>query len=282
MQEARPESQARRVLRRIAHPVPRLLQRRFISRVHRHVRQQREVISRRQPRQETPQHLLQRLSSGNRVPVCIVGEQANPVLLEARIFLRQRSLLLVLRSQSLRDDLARLHVRLVKRIDPDHRPRHRRRNFPAEVFLPDLVRILHLDAHHRHPGLLQRVHLGVLLRVGRRRQPQIDEQAIASVLCRRADRLAVHRDDPLAVLARAFRDQLLQPRADIVNSRRREHRHLVVPAFRQRTEDRAQQYARILARRDRRPARLHHLLGALQEFPDVDSRHRRRRHPEIR
>ena len=46
-------------------------------------------------------------------------------------------------------------------------------------------------------------------------QPQIDEQAVVAIDVRRAERFAVDRDQALALLARRFRDQLLQPGAEI-------------------------------------------------------------------
>ena len=46
---------------------------------------------------------------------------------------------------------------------------------------------------------------------------------------RRPERLAVHRDEAFAVLARGLGDELLEPGAEVVNRRRGDQRHLVPP-----------------------------------------------------
>ena len=61
-----------------------------------------------------------------------------------------------------RRDFARLHVRLIERIDADDGAGHRRGHLPTEEFLTDVVDVGNRDAHHRLSRALQRVDCGVL------------------------------------------------------------------------------------------------------------------------
>jgi hypothetical protein len=68
---------------------------------------------------------------------------------------------------------------------------------------------------------------------------------------RAAERLSVDRDDALALLAGRFRDELLEPRAEVVDPRRRDQGQLVAAARRAGAHDRAEDEARVVGRRHR-------------------------------
>ena len=69
------------------------------------------------------------------------------------------------------------------------------------------------------PALRERVDGLVLRRIEARFRADISEHAIVAVHVRRAERLAIHRDQSLAFLARRFRHQLFEPCAEIPNGR---------------------------------------------------------------
>ena len=71
----------------------------------------------------------------------------------------------------------------------------------------------------------------ILLCIRFARQPRIDEQAILSIDVGRSQRLGIDGNDPVAVLAGRFGQQLLEPRAEIGDAGRSDDRHLVLPAF---------------------------------------------------
>ena len=95
-----------------------------------------------------------------------VGEELESGPLEDRRLGRKHPGLLERGGQLARRDLARLHVRLIERIDADDRAGHRRGHLPAEEFLADVVDVGDRDAHHRMSRALQCVDGGVLRRIG--------------------------------------------------------------------------------------------------------------------
>ena len=77
------------------------------------------------------------------------------------------------------------------------------------------------DAHDRLSGGFERRDGRVLLAILIGGQPQIGEQPVGAVDRRRADRLAVDRNDAAAELAGRFGEQLLEPGAERRRSRAR-------------------------------------------------------------
>src|SRR5437870_1701798 len=109
------------------------------------------------------------------------------------------------------------------------------------------------------PCRLQRLHLLVEpIRVVRRSHP--DEHTIVPVYLRAAERLAVDRNQSLAVLPRALRDKLLRPRSEARQTSGQE-RYLVAPIPCQLRERRAETHAGLRIE----------LPGTFQQQPDVDA-----------
>ena len=180
------------------------------------------------------------------------------------------------------DDLARFDVGLIEGVDPEDRARDRGRNFPAEEFLSQVVDVGHGDAHDRMPGFFERGHLGILRRVGRSLEPNVGEDAVVSVHVRRAQFFAIDRDDALAEFAGGFRDQLLEPRAQIGDSGRSDERDFVAAKFRGRAHDQAEHHSRILFYRSGRLAGFDHLFRALEKLAGVESHGCGGNHAEVR
>src|SRR4029453_11970275 len=99
-----------------------------------------------------------------------------------------------------------LHIRLVEGIHAQDRAPDSRRELPAEELLPQLVGVLEPELGH----------LGVL------------------------GALAARRDEPFAVLSRRFREQLLDPQAEVARDE-----HLVAPVLPVPPEREAQLETRI-------------------------------------
>ena len=124
-------------------------------------------------------------------------------------------------------DLARLDVGLVERVDAHHRACHGRGNLPAEELARQRVDVGHVDPHDGPPGGYQRLDGRILGVVGRGRESKVDEQAVGPVRGRRAEGLAVDGDNGVAVLSGRLGNQLLEPRAQVVDARRDDGRELV-------------------------------------------------------
>jgi hypothetical protein len=71
----------------------------------------------------------------------------------------------------------------------------------------------------------------VLLHVSFARQSHMDEQAIVSIDIGGPERFCIDRDEPLAVLAGRFRQQLLEPCPEICNAGRGDDGNLVSARF---------------------------------------------------
>ena len=218
VEKARAELEARRDAPRVAHADPDGLQRALVRLGHLDVREQREVVAVGQAaevRGEEP-------GQAPAVPECPVehggirrvSEQRNLPLGEEGSLGGQRSGALVIGRQLARRDLAGLDVRLVERVDPEDRAGHRHGDFPAEELLSQVVFVVQIEADHRVAGPRQRLERLVLCRVRRRSQTRVDEEAVAAVRLGGRERLAVDRDDALAILAGGLADQLLEPGAE--------------------------------------------------------------------
>ena len=100
-------------------------------------------------------------------------------------------------------------------------------DLPAEELLADGERAGDVDAHDDRAGRFERGDAGILRRVGRGGEPQIDEDAIGAVAIGRRQRLEIDRHDRLPVLARRLGDQLLEPGAEALDAGRGDERELV-------------------------------------------------------
>ncbi len=134
--------------------------------------------------------------------------------------------------------------------------------------------------HHRMAGSFKRRNLRILTRVGRALQPHVRKHAIVAVNRRRANLLAIHRRNSLPLFAGRLGDQLLQPRAQVVNLRRSEDRDLVAPRVVPRFPA-AGQVARLVVR-DRLLAAATRLGRLIQQLVDLQPHRRRRHHAKIR
>ena len=155
-------------------------------------------------------------------------------------------------------DLGVLDVGLVERIDAEHGASDRGRELEPEEFLPDMLDRFHDDPDDRMPGSFQRDQRVVMLSVVFAFGAQVDEEAVIAVQGRIAKRLAVDRDQALAVLARGLRDQLFGPGAEVGDIRRRQDRHLVAALQTGEPHGEAELHAGIFVRRHIRPAGAHH------------------------
>ena len=216
---------------RIAHAVAYRLQRLFMRLVHLDVGQERKVVARPQPVQMRLEVSLQCVIALQHLRqvgrILFVCEQRDSVAGEDRCLGRQGSGLFVRVGQLPRCDLAGFHVRLIEGIDAEDGTGHGRRELPAEELLAEVVGIVERNPHDRMPGSLQRLNRCVLGRIRRRLQSQIDEDAIAPVEVRCAERFPIDGDQPLSVFACRLCHQLFQPGAKIVDARRRDDRHFV-------------------------------------------------------
>ena len=134
---------------------------------------------------------------------------AAPKLARAAVFLEQ----------PVREVFRLLHVRLIERVDAEHRAGRRRRDLPHRELFADVETVGHPQAHDRVAGGLEQrqtrldraaVHVARDVAVGKP-FADVDEDAIVAVVVRRAERFALDRNDAGAVLAGALRDQLFRP-----------------------------------------------------------------------
>ena len=98
-------------------------------------------------------------------------------------------------------------------------------------------------------GSLNRVYRFVLLRVCFVRQPYVDEKAILCIDSRRPKRLGVDGNEPLALFAGRFGQELFEPRAEIGNAGRGDDGDLVAAGFSQHTQNRAEDHTWIVGGR---------------------------------
>src|SRR6202011_532371 len=99
---------------------------------------------------------------------------------------------------------------------------------------------------------------------------------------RRPEGLGIDRHNALAELAGRFSKKLVEPSAEIRNSRRGDNRHFVARAPLCCPQDRAEDHPRVLDRWRARRAGPHHLGRVFEEGARIDANRRRRYHAEIR
>ena len=149
--------------------------------------------------------------------------------------------------------LRRRHVRLVERIDAEHPSRKRRRELPAEELgaeVPGTPVRQNDDRLVAHRGLLAVRH----------------EETIVAVGLGHADVLTDHRQDPRALLAGRFGDQLLDPVAERRDRLGQHDRQLVSPRARGLPDRGAEPRAGVLLHRYCRVARARHLLRGVEQL----------------
>src|SRR6202030_3374235 len=91
----------------------------------------------------------------------------------------------------------------------------------AEKFLTKIVRVLDGDTHDGQAVLLGGLDCGVLLFVRLGFEAEIGGNAIAAVRFRLGELFAIDGNDALALFSGRFGDELLEPGAEIMNSRGR-------------------------------------------------------------
>ena len=110
----------------------------------------------------------------------------------------------------------------------------------------------------------------------------IDEEAVVAVKRGIAERLAVDRDQALAVLAGGFGDQLFGPGAEIGDLRRRGNRHLVAAFEAGEPHRQPELHARVFMWRHVGAAGAHHRKRVRDQAANVDTGGSRRHQPERR
>ena len=148
-------------------------------------------------------------------------DQVAPLVPENGLIDREGAGLLVGIGQPLAGELAGFHIGLIERVDTHDRPRHCSGELPAKELARKVVAIGQRDLYDRLPGLGQSLDCFVL------GQPQVDQEAILSIVVRRAELFPIHGDHGLAVLAGGLGHQLFQPGSQVANSRRADQRQLV-------------------------------------------------------
>ena len=120
---------------------------------------------------------------------------------------------------------------------------------PQHELRAHVVDVAELEPLHREAGLLERRHLRRLPSVVLVEDVQRHELAVGAVHVGPAERLHVHREETLALLAGALGDELLEPRAEVADQRRRHEGDLVAAGQRALPEEGAQAQRRVLRRR---------------------------------
>src|SRR5262249_48005864 len=156
-----------------------------------------------------------------------------------------------------------------------------RRDLPAVEFLAHVVDIRQLDVHDWLSSLAQRFHLLRLLAIRLARQAEINEDPVAAINVGRGQGLAIDRDETLALLASALGQELFQPCAEVLDSRRGNNGHLVAAKIAESAKDRAQDRAGVLLGWTVRPASVHHLLSAVEELAQIETHDGRGNHAEV-
>ena len=218
MQEARSELRAGRDVTFVANRKPDVLQRVDMGVVPFDIGEQRDIVARPgaaqvslQPRSEIA------IGAGlpQRAGIFIIGEQLDRIGRDHRRLLGQRAGFLECGGELARFDLGGLDVGLVERVDAEHGAGDGRGDLEAEEFLADVVDRFHRDTNHGVSGLFQRGEPVIVASVTFTFGAKVDEETIPAVDDGLAERLAVDRDQPLAVLAGGFRDQLFGPGAEV-------------------------------------------------------------------
>jgi hypothetical protein len=126
---------------------------------------------------------------------------------------RKTALLLLPIEQRARRILGLLHLRLVERVDVEHRAGNRGRDLPADELGAKRQPIRQIDPQNRRDRV-QRAHRAVLLGRGLAEHVDLDERAIGSVRLRETERLAGDRHHADTLFAGALGDELFDPQAE--------------------------------------------------------------------
>jgi len=200
-------------------------------------------------------------------------------------FLRQAARLLVAFEGLAGPLLGGLYVGLVKRVQGQATAGDRGGELPAKVLRGDVVPLPQPEHHHRLIIVDQALDQGVLGSVVIAVQPQADPEAVRSERFAGFQALANHRHDPLASLARAFGDQLLDPRPEGRHCRRGEDREFVLPrggGAAQCAEGGSQRDGRVLPFLERGAALLRHGARRRQNALQIEAQQRCRHQTEKR
>ena len=103
-----------------------------------------------------------------------------------------------------------------------------------------------------------------------------------SVDFRQSERLALNRDQPFATLAGGFREELLEPRAEIGDAGRDDDRDLVASRLCENADDRAEHDAGIVGCRHACSAGAHHRFRRREKPAEIKAHRRGRHHAEVR
>src|ERR1700694_2719538 len=300
VQKTRPEAEARRHMFAVADGHAQGLQQRFVFRIHLDIAKEGKVVAGAKTRQMRAQITLKggRLCGDGALPrtggsetclhtsnevggVLIVGEKLEARFFKYGFFGRKRAREFVFRGELFGYDFARFDVGLIEGVDPEDGACDRGRNFPAKELLPEIVDVGYGNAYDRVPGFFQRGDLGILHRVGGALQPEVGESSVITIYLGCAELFAVNRDDALAEFASGFRDQLLEPRAQVANSGRGDERNFVAAKFCRCANEKAEHHSRILFYRSGRLAGVDHFFCAREELAGVDAHRRGGNHAKV-
>ena len=167
-----------------------------------------------------------------------------------------------------------LDVRLVERIDTDDMRCDRGCELPAEELGAHLHRVPRLvrQAHDGMPGGFEGSQLRVI--------PDCDEQPVAAIHLRTAQRLPFDGQNAAPLLARGFGDELLNPTAEWRDLIRKYERDFVSPGKRCFSHHRAEPRSRVVPGRHFPATGAGHLLSTGDECSNIDSQQGSRHKPK--
>src|SRR5262249_34045494 len=150
--------------------LPRALKGGFALAIHLDVREQGEIIVSPEPRQMSLEvggesRLIAHVTL-QRVGVLLIGEELHALAFEERRLGWKPAGLLVLARERLRRDLAGLNVRLIERVDAEHRAGDSRRDLPSHELFAEVVLRRHPNSDDWSAGLLQCGYAGILCGIG--------------------------------------------------------------------------------------------------------------------
>ena len=176
--------------------------------------------------------------------------------------------------------LALLHVRLVERVDAQDGAGGRRRELPPKEFPAQIEEVVHLDRHHRMPGLSETLDPSVERAVV---LPDADmrEQPVLAVDRRIPERLVGHRQEAGAGLAGAFGHELLEPHPERGDGRGHQQGDLVPSPPGQFAHRGAERHTGVLLGGHVRRAGAHHAECAVEQAGHIHALERRRHQAEV-
>src|SRR5687767_15058542 len=127
---------------------------------------------------------------------------------------------------------------------------------------------------------LESRHDCIALGVLRRARPQINKHPILSVNVGAAWNLTVDGDDAFALLAKRFGDELLEPRAEARDRRRRDQRRFITSLECQSTQKHTELESSVV--RPIAGARSRHRFGTIEQNPGIGTDGCSRHKSEIR